>query len=86
MVTPGQEKYLARISEEELVSIQKFNPLAREVGNNIVDEIKRVLPDATVHYIGSSVLGIAGENDIDIAIVGSGQFENERESLTGRRG
>ena len=82
MLTPGQEKYLSTFSDAESVEIRPFNPLAREIGNTLIKQIQNVLPATEIYYIGSSVFGIAGENDVDISMVSSGIFEEEVEKLS----
>ncbi|MEJ0053702.1 MAG: GrpB family protein [bacterium] len=81
MITPAQEKYLGTLSDEEIVRIKLFDPRAREEGFKICEEVGKILSRSSLHYIGSSRLGIAGENDIDISIVSSGSFDDELESL-----
>ena len=81
MITSGQEKYLATLPDGRIVHVAPFDPLARETGTALVAEIQTALPEVAIHYIGSTVLGIAGENDIDVSIVSAGSFENELSAL-----
>ncbi|MGD0328521.1 MAG: GrpB family protein [Minisyncoccia bacterium] len=81
MITPGQEKYLATLPNGRIAHVKPFDPLARETGLALVAEIKKALPEVAIYYIGSSVLGIAGENDIDISIISAGLFGTELSAL-----
>lgn len=69
MITENEEKYLLTIPEEKIVQIKLYNPKVREVGNSIVQSIKNKIPDVEVLFMGASVLGIAGQNDIDINVL-----------------
>ena len=68
MLTQEQEKYLETIPENKKIFVQDFNPAVRVASENVVSKIKSENPDWDVWPIGSSELGIAGQNDIDINI------------------
>lgn len=67
-LTEPQEKYLATIPEEKKITIQEFDPAVKVASDKIVAKIKAIKPDWNVWPMGSSELGIAGQNDIDINI------------------
>ena len=68
MIKESQEKYLATLPDGEFIDIKPFDPRVQEVARGILDELKKVLPDLTIHFGGAAALGIAGQNDIDINI------------------
>lgn len=68
MLTPDQEKYLKIIPEDKKTIIQDFNPAVKVASDEVVVKIKAEKPDWNVWPMGSSELGIAGQNDIDINI------------------
>ena len=68
MITESQEKYLATRPDKS-VYIKPFDPKARETGNQLVSELRNLLPGLIVHFAGAAALGIAGQNDIDINIL-----------------
>lgn len=78
MLTPGQEKYLSTMDSERICKISPFDPEVLRTGQEIENNLNTILPkESIVIYIGSSVLGIAGENDIDISVVSKdGEFQN----------
>lgn len=52
------------------VKILPFNPKAREVGNQIVSQLKKACPGMPAYLIGSTGLEICGRGDIDIYATG----------------
>lgn len=81
MLTPNQEGYLKTVPEDKIAHVVAFDPAVRTTGDEIVSELQELLPQAKVYYIGSSKLGIAGENDIDITVLAEDNFANYLETL-----
>lgn len=71
MLTPNQEKYLLTIPAGKIARIVPYNPKIREAMRAIEDEIRKVIPDLEIVSNGSSALGIAGQNDIDMQLLSS---------------
>lgn len=69
MILEEQEKYLSTLPDERMTIVSPFDPKARETGLEIVEELRRVLPDLRIVFGGAAALGIAGQNDIDINIL-----------------
>ncbi len=69
MLTPNQEKYLQKIPESEKVLIKPFDSRATDVAADLLGEIKRIVPDFKVLFMGAAALGIAGQNDLDLYIL-----------------
>ncbi len=69
MIKESQQKYLATLPDGKIITVRPFDPKVQEVGIQIVDELKKVLPDLIIHFGGAAALGIAGQNDIDINIL-----------------
>ena len=60
--------YSFTYSKDKKIKISPFDPTVRQTGLEIVQKIKNVLPDSTIHFTGSAVLGIAGQRDLDIYV------------------
>ncbi len=87
MLTKAQEGYLQTIPEDRIAHVVAFDPKSQEVANQIMEQIKTALPHAVVTYLGSSKLGIAGENDIDLQVLSGDNFSKyakELEKLFGK--
>lgn len=69
MLTQEEETYLSKIDSTRVVQVYPFDPRGRELGDEIVAQIKSVLPQAEVLFMGSVALEIAGQKDIDIYIL-----------------
>ncbi len=72
MLTERQKAYLAILSPkkaEKIISIEPFNPAIPAITERVMQEIRTHLPQADVRCMGSSVLGISGENDIDMYVL-----------------
>ena len=78
MLTEQQEKYARTLSDTQTVHIKPFDALARDTAEELITEIKNVLPDTKIIYLGSSALGIAGENDIDLGIISTSPTEDSK--------
>ena len=84
MITDKQADYLSKLPPEQAdreVSISPFSPQMRAVAIQIGTELANLLPGSHQYFLGSAALEIAGENDIDIVIVSSGNFENDKLTL-----
>lgn len=75
MLTPNQERYLLTIPEDKVISVKLFDPKVQDTANEIIYNIKEILPEAEILFLGASALGIAGQNDIDMTILANGKFE-----------
>ena len=81
MLTPNQVGYLNTVPDDKLAKVVPFDPATQTTAQKIINEIKMVLPSVEIFYIGSSKLGIAGENDIDMTVMANGQFEEYTRAL-----
>ncbi|MEK7201960.1 MAG: GrpB family protein [Patescibacteria group bacterium] len=66
MLTDNEEKFLLHFPANKIVKIQSYDPKTTEIGQQIIDEVHRVLPVANIVMIGSAAAKIAGQNDIDV--------------------
>ena len=82
MLTQKQQDYLETIPDNRVAQIAPFNPDVQKTAHNIISEIESVLPSLKVTYLGSSKLGIAGENDIDLNILSGDDFHAALPILT----
>lgn len=82
MLTQNQIGYLTTIPEGKTASIHAFDPASQIAAQKIISEIHNALPTAEIYYIGSSKLGIAGENDIDMTVISGDQFNSFLGTLT----
>ncbi|MCX6702740.1 MAG: GrpB family protein [Candidatus Wolfebacteria bacterium] len=71
MLKESQEKHLANFPDDLTIIVKPFDPRAREIAHEIIDNLEKVLPDLMIHFGGAVALGIAGQNDIDINILSS---------------
>lgn len=69
MIKESQEKYLSSLPDGKIIVVKPFDPRVQEVANEIINQIKGVLPDSDIHFGGAAALGIAGQNDIDISVL-----------------
>lgn len=67
MLTEGQIKYLAKVSDEQEMVVKPFNPRGLEIAEKIINKIKLENPDLEVVVLGSLALKIAGQEDVDIS-------------------
>jgi GrpB-like predicted nucleotidyltransferase (UPF0157 family) len=73
MLTINQKGYLATVPLTKIARIVPFDPATQSTAREIIAEVKALYAAAETYYIGSSKLGIAGENDIDLSVfVGNG--------------
>ena len=71
MLTSEEQKYLETIPENKIIVIWDFDPAAKETGDQIIQRIKEEGIAKGVLNMGSTELGIAGQNDIDIDVPSS---------------
>lgn len=76
MLRKNQEDYLKTVPEDKVAHVVAFDPATQTTAQEITSEIKSITPLAKVFYIGSSKLGIAGENDIDMTVLGESNFDD----------
>lgn len=57
--------------DDKIIIVQDFNPGAKRAADEIVGQIKAAGIQSEVLNIGSTELGIAGQNDIDINVLSS---------------
>ena len=72
MLTEGQKNYLAKLPPEraeDIITVHPYNPQTKEIANEVIEQIKGVVPDADARFMGASALGISGQNDVDIYII-----------------
>lgn len=75
MLTPYEEAYLLKVPENKTAHIVAFDPATQTTAREVIREIQEQLPTAEIHYIGSSKLGIAGENDIDLTVIAGESYK-----------
>lgn len=86
MLTKNQIDYLSTVPEDKIAHVVPFDPAMQTTAQEIISEMKSDLPEAEVFYIGSSKLGIAGENDIDMTVMSNGYFLDYMKVMEGRYG
>lgn len=67
MLTEGQIKYLATVTDDQRMVVKPFNPRGLEIAEKVISAIKALEPDLEVILIGSLALKISGQEDIDIS-------------------
>jgi len=77
---------LKTVPEGKVAHVVAFDPATQVVAHKLISEIESALPHAQIYYIGSSKLGIAGENDIDMTVMSGNDFESYLEILEGLYG
>lgn len=75
MLVKHQVEYIAAVPKEKITHIFPFDPNTVVIANEIISRIKSLIPQAEVFHIGSSKIGIAGENDIDMTVVAGKEFD-----------
>ena len=69
MLTPEQEKWIGSLSDR-IIKIVPYDPRAEEFFNIVREKIFSVLGrDMGVEHGGSTMLGISGQDEVDISIV-----------------
>lgn len=74
MLTTNQLNYLAKQPDDKMVQVLPWDEKGLDIANEVIKEIKSVLPNNEVIFIGSLPLGIAGQKDIDLSVM---SHENE---------
>ena len=69
MLTPNQERYLSKISDDQKMVVLPWDPHGLDIAQNVIDDIKSILPNNEVLFIGSLPLKIAGQKDIDLSVL-----------------
>jgi len=68
MITPEQEKWIEGLSDR-VISIVPYDPRSEELFESVKRKIESVLGKGVeICHIGSSYLGISGQNEIDVQI------------------
>ncbi|OHA58572.1 MAG: hypothetical protein A2571_02270 [Candidatus Vogelbacteria bacterium RIFOXYD1_FULL_44_32] len=71
MITPEQEAWINTLSDRT-ISIFPYDPKAEELFKVVSDKIHDLLgEDVLVEHSGSTIFGIAGQDEIDVAVVAS---------------
>lgn len=86
MLTDAQNAFLSKLSPEKaerIVHVRPFDPKLKNVAQQIMERIRQELPQVDVFFIGAAALEIIGENDVDLAVISAGDFDNEERALTG---
>src|SRR3954469_12437239 len=85
MLTLNQTNYLNHLSKDkanQIVSINPYHKEALKTAEELILEIKKLLPHTKLFFLGSVALGIAGMNDIDLSVVSSESFDEDRRKIT----
>ncbi len=69
MLTPNQEQYLSKIPDDLKMTVLPWDSRGLDIAQGIIDEIKLLLPDNEIIFIGSLPLKIAGQKDIDLSVL-----------------
>lgn len=69
MITSEQEEWINSLSDRK-VNIVPYDDIAERLFNEVKVEIHNLLgPEVKVEHVGSSSLGISGQDEIDVSIV-----------------
>ena len=74
MLSPDEQNYLDHLlpeKAEEIIVIKPYDPGLENIANDVIQEIHATIPDANIRFMGASELGISGQNDIDVYVLGS---------------
>lgn len=66
MLTKDEKDFLNKIPADKKVYIHSFDPKAVKVAEDLIRSINNIHPNLEIKHLGASVLGISGQNDIDI--------------------
>ncbi|MBI5470518.1 GrpB family protein [Candidatus Kaiserbacteria bacterium] len=86
MLTPGQEKYIDSLPERATAHVTQFDSIARIAAEKLLAELQKMMPYAAIHYYGSTKLGLAGTNDIDIGVIAGERVQDYALALEGAYG
>ncbi len=65
---PKEYIWVYTYPKDQKVEIGEYNPRVKKQGQDLIDEIKKKLPELKIHFLGSVALEIPGQKDIDIFI------------------
>ncbi len=88
MLTPEQEKWIARLSDIKTITIVPFDITAEEKFQRVRAKIQEALgQDVRIEHHGATSLGISGQDEIDVYLpVSPARFEALVEALKSRFG
>jgi len=69
MLTQNEKNYLVKINPNKRVSVKRFDPKAKEIGELIISKLKEKFSTLKILFMGATALGIVGQNDIDIYVL-----------------
>jgi len=81
MLKQNQINYLKTVPKDRITHVVDFDPKTQTTARKIISEVQASLPLVKIYYIGSSALGIAGENDLDITIMADSDFDDSLKIL-----
>lgn len=68
MLTEDQKGYLKKIPTNKKARIYPFDKKVLKIVEEIIQSIENTYPDLEIKHMGASVLGIAGQKDLDIYV------------------
>ena len=75
MLTPKQKKWINHLPDDDKIMIFSFDKTSQDVFEKIKEKIQTNLDmEIKVEHRGSTSLGIAGQNEIDVYIPVSGDI------------
>lgn len=66
MLTPGEIKFLSKISGDKTAKIIPHDPRLEKIAQEVIQKIRSVYSDLEIKHIGAAALKISGQGDIDI--------------------
>ncbi len=76
MLKQNQISYLKTVPKDRITHVVDFDSKTQSTAQEIISEVQNLLPFVKIYYIGSSALGIAGENDLDITVMAENSFDD----------
>jgi GrpB-like predicted nucleotidyltransferase (UPF0157 family) len=73
MLSPDEQNYLDHLppeKAEEIIIIKPYDHRSAGTASDVIQKVQATIPDADIRFMGASALGISGQNDIDIYILG----------------
>lgn len=64
--TPREFVYSFTYPADQQVEIAPYDPAVKKIGERLVTQMHDACPGLKIHFLGSAVLGIAGQRDIDL--------------------
>src|SRR3989344_5177790 len=71
MLRDYQIQWLSTIPDDKSIVVKPLDPGIQEAAHEIINSLKKILPDLDIHFGGSSALGLPGQNDIYLDILSS---------------